>query len=155
MVHLKPMTEEVFRTWRDSSIKSFAQEKIAAGTWTTEEALSKANEAFAELLPNDLHTEHHYLYEIADDQLSTVGYIWAAVEANCQSAFLYDIVIFPQMQGKGYGKQAMLALEKNLQALGCSKLSLHVFGHNLIARSLYEKLGFIVTDLTLAKELQY
>jgi hypothetical protein len=60
MVHLKPMTEEVFRTWRDSSIKSFAQEKIAVGTWNSEEALFKANEAFAELLPNDLHTEHHY-----------------------------------------------------------------------------------------------
>jgi ribosomal protein S18 acetylase RimI-like enzyme len=47
----------------------------------------------------------------------------------------------------------MRALEGEAKRLGFKKLGLHVFGHNMIARGLYEKLGYAITNLNMAKSL--
>ena len=54
----------------------------------------------------------------------------------------------------GFATQAMLALEEKAKELGLVILRLHVFTHNAVARSLYEKLGYEVSSLNMAKVLQ-
>jgi len=48
----------------------------------------------------------------------------------------------------------MEALEQKALSLGVDRIGLHVFGHNVRASSLYRKMGYEVTDLTMYKELQ-
>ena len=47
----------------------------------------------------------------------------------------------------------MLALEEFLRARGIKSINLHVFGHNTVAISLYEKLGYRPTNMNLRKFL--
>lgn len=39
------------------------------------------------------------------------------------------------------------------QELGMKKIGLHVFGHNKVARGLYEKLGYETTNVVMAKTI--
>jgi ribosomal protein S18 acetylase RimI-like enzyme len=47
----------------------------------------------------------------------------------------------------------MLALEARVISMGLDVISLHVFGHNRAARSLYEKLGYETTNVYMSKKL--
>jgi ribosomal protein S18 acetylase RimI-like enzyme len=47
----------------------------------------------------------------------------------------------------------MEAIEDEVRKLGISKIGLHVFGFNAAARSLYDKLGFEVTDTSMEKNI--
>lgn len=70
-----------------------------------------------------------------------VGMIWIAQQMpeNPSTGYIYDFVIFEQYQGQGYGKQAIKEVEVLAKELGITQIGLNVFGHNDIARSLYEK----------------
>ncbi len=59
-----PMTEEDFKTYHAYSIQHYAMEKVKAGTWTVAEAMEKAEEQFAALLPNGIETNNHHLWSI-------------------------------------------------------------------------------------------
>ena len=84
-----------------------------------------------------------------------MGDIWLAVDqaAPVRAGFIYDLFIEEPYRRQGLAAQAMLALEDEARALGLQSLALHVFGHNLGARALYEKLGYEITDVNMAKPL--
>jgi ribosomal protein S18 acetylase RimI-like enzyme len=82
--------------------------------------------------------------------------IWFAVENRRPSdsyAWIYDFRIDEQHRRHGYGYQAMLAVEAKVRALGLNKIGLHVFGHNHAAQALYEKAGYGVTGISMAKQI--
>ena len=54
---------------------------------------------------------------------------------------------------RGYGEQAMAAIEDKVRELGLDTIDLHVFGFNTAARALYEKMGYSVTDVNMRKRL--
>jgi len=54
--------------------------------------------------------------------------------------------------GNWQASEAMRALEGKVKELGLNKISLHVFAHNSAAIRLYEKVGYEVTNLFMAKE---
>ncbi len=68
-----------------------------------------------------------------------------------QGAFIYDFGLHPPFRGKGYAKEALARLEDKAKDLGVRKISLHVFAHNETARKLYEKTGFLETDVIMSK----
>ena len=47
----------------------------------------------------------------------------------------------------------MRLLEKEASILGLKYLTLQVFGHNMAARDLYEKLGYGITNIKMSKSL--
>ncbi|RIW38329.1 GNAT family N-acetyltransferase [Bacillus salacetis] len=151
MVRLKRMTAKEFDAFLDHSIENYAKEKTEAGNWAPEEALENSKNDFKRLLPNRENSEDNYLYTIWDNDLAA-GSIWLA-KIGEDTGYIYNIFIEPEHQGKGYGKQAMLEIEKAAKALGFSKIELHVFGHNQTARNLYEKLEYEVTNVIMAKKL--
>ena len=83
--------------------------------------------------------------------------IWIASQQRGaqRTAFIYNIEIAEALRGKGYGRQALLAVEEKVKALGLDTISLHVFGHNLVARALYEKVGYEVTNVLMSKKLTH
>ncbi len=150
------MTQAEFEAYLGQAIKTYAGEKVEAGNWQPEEALERSEQDFRTLLPEGVGSKGHYLYSIRDAETGTaVGMIWFGVmeRAGQPSAFIYDFSVAEAFQGRGYGKGAMLALEQKVKALGIGAVSLHVFGHNRVARSLYEKLGYEVTKVNMIKRL--
>nr|WP_145404439.1 GNAT family N-acetyltransferase [Paenibacillus xylanexedens] len=155
-MELLPMNGEQFASFRSRSIADFAEEKVEAGTWAPEEALERAEESYERYLPQGLETPGAYVYNVVHPVDGIVGYIWFNVTENRRGkeAFLLDIVVEEAHRGKGYGTEAMEALERTARRLGVDRIGLHVFGHNVRASSLYRKMGYEVTDLTMYKEIE-
>jgi ribosomal protein S18 acetylase RimI-like enzyme len=155
VVSLEPMSADAWEAWRVASIRSYAAEKVAAGTWPGEGAEGRAVAEFRELLPQGQATPGHEFRSIVADGGEPVGIIWLAPqrEIGRGAAFIYDIVIDESRRGRGYGRAAMEALEPLVRSLGYDRIALHVFGHNTIARNLYRALGYLETDVSMEKRL--
>jgi|SRR5579859_2602064 len=155
-VHLASMTEQEFEAFLAFSVRDYAAEKVKAGSWLAAEALDKSQAEFKQLLPEGKDSKNNYLFSIFDkDKNIYVGNIWFAVSdrGGPRHAFIYDFRILDEFQGQGYGTQAMLAIEAEVQKRGLDTISLHVFGHNHVARHLYEKVGYQTTDLMMTKHV--
>ena len=156
MIQLVPMTADAFDAYRQRGIEEYAAEHVRAGRWSAEEAHAAAAREYEELLPQGTATPNHYLYTIQDDTVpAAVGLLWFALndEAGRRRVFIYDIEIDPAFRRRGYATAAFSALEAEARALGAHEIRLHVFGHNHDARRLYEKLGFVATNITMSKPL--
>lgn len=83
-----------------------------------------------------------------------IGILWIEVkmDATPRRAFGYDFRIDEDFRGKGYGKQALAALDEVLKSMQVESMGLHVFGDNLTAQSLYRKMGFEVTGVHMRKK---
>ena len=154
MITLQPMNQEEFKQYISYAIKDYAKDKIASGNWSENEAIDLSKKAFERLLPKDEKTENNHLFSIFHNN-NLVGMIWISQKepTNSNEGFIYDFVIFEQYQGLGYGKKAMKEVEIIAKQLGMNKMVLHVFGHNKIARGLYEKMGYEITNITMAKTI--
>jgi ribosomal protein S18 acetylase RimI-like enzyme len=155
MIHLEPMTEAEFQAYLDPAIEEYGQEHVKSGRWRAEEATEKSAAEFRALLPDGVHSADQHLFAIKDEAGTQVGILWFAVRDNNgkRTAFIYDVRIGEAFQRRGYATQAFQALEALARKMGLAAISLHVFGHNTAARTLYEKLGFIVTNVNMSKSL--
>ena len=149
------MEPDAWDAWRDGSILGYADEKVRAGTWPADSAEVRARDEFARLLPDGQHTAGHEFRSVLTGSGEAVGVIWFAAQDRIGhgAAFIYDIVIDPDRRGHGYGRAAMEALEPLARSLGYDTIRLHVFGHNAVARHLYETVGYATTDLMMMKRI--
>jgi RimJ/RimL family protein N-acetyltransferase len=156
MIRLVPMSDAKFQAYLEVIVREYAEDKIKAGNWQPEEALHRSAQEFRRYLPDGLATEDNYLYDIEDEALGVkVGVIWLGRirQGTKPVMFIYDFAIDAAHRRQGYGEQAMLAAEVQAKALGYDTIALHVFGHNRAARALYEKLGYEITNINMAKKL--
>jgi ribosomal protein S18 acetylase RimI-like enzyme len=156
VIRLVPMTASDFRSYREDLIKTYAEEKVRSGNWSEGESLNRSEKETDQLLSNGIATQDHYLFSIYDEALAkNVGILWFAVVhwGGKSQAFIYDIEVDAALRGKGFGKQALMALEEKVKALGLDSIGLHVFGFNHSARALYEKLGYEITNINMIKKL--
>jgi len=155
MVSLRPMSSEEWEVWRIESIRTYAEEKVRAGTWPAEGAQDRAAAEFATILRQGRATPGHEFRTIVTDADGPVGAIWIAPQGEIGSGalFIYDIVIDADQRGLGYGRAAMEALEPLARSLGYDRIQLHVFGHNAVARKLYTSVGYVETDVQMEKRI--
>ena len=150
------MRRESFAPYRQASATGYAEDNVACGRWSQQDALARSLAEFESLLPQGLDTPDNHLYEIlADAEGPVVGVIWFAVviKHGQRSAFVYDVEIHPPYRRQGHAFRAFQALEPVVAALGLSSLGLRVFGHNPGAQALYAKLGYGVTGINTVKNL--
>jgi ribosomal protein S18 acetylase RimI-like enzyme len=152
-VELIPMSDDAYLKWRDHSVREYAAENVKSGRWTSEEALSKAESQFQQLLPDGPATTGQFLWTIRDAASADVGILWVGTEQRPGHAFIYDIEIADERRGEGLGTAAMLALEEWARARGFATIGLHVFGHNVGAWQLYKRLGYTETNIQMEKRL--
>ena len=159
---LVPMQAATFDVYREESIRSYAEENVAAGRWPAEGAIERSRLDYAELLPQGLATPDNFLYEIHSDQdagatmLSVrVGYLWLAiVEKNgVRGGYVYDLEVAPKHRRQGHAEAAFSAMEVLAREMGLPSVGLHVFANNPGAQKLYLKLGYGVTGLNMIKHL--
>jgi ribosomal protein S18 acetylase RimI-like enzyme len=156
MIRLTPMNEAAYQAYLAAAVREYAEDKIKAGNWQPEEALERSAQEFRKYLPAGVATKDNYLYDIEDEALGIkVGMIWLGriMQGAKPAMFIYDFVIDEAHRRQGYGEQAMLAAEVQATALGYDTIALHVFGHNHAARALYEKQGYEITNINMAKKL--
>jgi ribosomal protein S18 acetylase RimI-like enzyme len=156
MIRLVPMLESDLSAYLEKAIPNYAAENIKAGYWSEEDGLQKSRDTFNRLLPEGVNTKNQHLYKIQDAESDKrVGIIWlnTQVESPKPAGFIYDIEIDEAYRGRGYGKQAMLAIEEQARKLDLWSIGLHVFMHNTTAIGLYEKIGYKVGSMNMTKEL--
>jgi len=149
------MTGDQFDEWKPGNIAEYAEEHIKDGKWTAEEAPRLAQEEFEHLLPQGPSTPGHRFFSIVRlPDRTLVGMIWIEIVSLPRpESFIFNIEIFKPFRRRGYAFQAMTLLEEEARRLDLESIRLHVFGHNPAARSLYEKLGYVVTNIQMRKRL--
>lgn len=156
MVRLEPMTRGDLEGFLDTLDRGYAEEHARAGTWSREQALERARAETAELLPNGVDTPDQYLRVVLDEVSGErVGEVWYALrdEGGIKQLWIFWIGIDPAHRRKGYAAQVLSGLEAEARRLGVAHLALHVFGQNTGAIALYQKSGYVATNLVMRKTL--
>jgi len=148
------MTEPEFPHFQEISRESYAQEKTSAERVSIDCARKIADDSFKRLLPDGVKTKNHYLFNVCDSA-ADIGWLWFGIKEleGKIRAFLYQIDIHPEAQGRGLGRELMEKLELEVHKVGGSEIALHVFSYNDRAIRLYKSLGYQSTDMTMFKEL--
>ncbi|ODG94090.1 hypothetical protein BED47_02380 [Gottfriedia luciferensis] len=144
------MNHQDFQRFLEIATVNFANDKVKNGSWKEETALEQSKAAFQSLLPEGENTENNYLKNIVLNE-EKIGYIWYSINIKQvpNYAYLYEILIYPEYRGQGFGKESMRMCIKEINELGVDEVCLHVFGHNQSALNLYQQLGFEITDYNL------
>ena len=153
-VSLRKMTEAEFDVWKAYSIGEYAKDKMQALGIDKAEALKLSQESFAFLAKDGIATaDNHFFMIIRESEV--LGWLWFALKSEwgVTSAFVYDLEVKPEYRRQGVAAAAMLLLENKARGLGATKIALHVFGQNTGARELYAKVGYQITDYSMAKIL--
>ena len=154
MVSLRNMTDDEFRVFLDDDIAVYASEKVKAGNWSPEESIEKSREAHLRLLPHGLRSAHQHLFTIEADG-EAAGRLWLSSEpeAGRGTGFIYDVFVEERFRRRGVATEALRLLEAEARRLGLTRLALHVFAFNTAARALYDRLGYQVTNVNMAKSI--
>lgn len=156
-VSLRPMNQAEFDAWLPIQTRDYAKDKTRAGNWSSSEALQLAQNQMSELLSQGVNTPGHRLWVVEDTKTRTaVGSLWVNIKDHKggPQAFIYNIEMDESKRGSGFGTATIEALEDLLRKEGVKTLLLHVFGYNTAARRLYERVGFEITNINMAKKLQ-
>jgi GNAT superfamily N-acetyltransferase len=154
MIELIPLRPDELLPFLEAAVPRYAAELVRSGNVPPEHALDVARGQFDELLPEGLHTPDQYLFTLWDPSAGkAAGTLWLGVRrvGHAPFAVLYDLFVDPGSRRQGYATQALEALEAVVQDLGFDTIRLRVFGHNRPARCLYRKLGYVETDVMMAK----
>lgn len=155
-MRLEPLPSDDFPAWADRSRRGFVDQQVAAGVLPRPDAERYATEQLAALLPDGPVTPGHHLWSVVHDG-DPVAHVWLHVRPSGPAgleAYLVDIEVLPHARGRGLGRATMLAVEDAARSLGARRIRLNVFGHNAVARRLYDDLGYRVTATLLVKRLE-
>ena len=148
-LRLEPMTGEEYDAWRGYAVRGYAQEFVDSGTLDPDAAAERAEKDFDELLSDGLATTDHLLWSgRVDGEDRAVGAIWVKVmpERTPPHAFVFGLDVYPEFRRRGFGRALMEGALDELRHRGIATVGLNVFGHNDVARRMYDQLGFRVTS---------
>jgi len=148
------MTDADFAAYEETARDDYAEEIAESSAMSWEDAVSKAAEDYARLLPGGLRTPGHLLWT-AHEGDTAVGMIWVHLHDRLEgtAAFVYDVKVHDDMRRRGHGRAMMLAAEDEARSRGAVSIGLNVFGSNAGARALYEQLGYEITSIQMRKRL--
>ena len=151
MVTLVEIQQEDFESFLERGIREYAEDHLRNGNWSAEGALERARKEFESLLPDGINSKHQYIWSIIDEDYNKLGVLW--VQAKDGKAFVYNFIIDEEFRGKGFGKRALIAMDKKLKEMDVESIALHVFGDNITAQELYKKMGYQITGIQMKKVL--
>jgi RimJ/RimL family protein N-acetyltransferase len=155
-ISLVELDDAPYRAYRDHLVRDYAADKVRAGAWSESEAQIRAAKDVDGLLPEGPATQGHFLYSVREDAADAeVGTVWFALRDSGigRCVWIYDIIINESFRRRGYASRTLELVEARAKELGAKSVELHVFGHNQGAQALYEKVGYSVTSITMAKQV--
>lgn len=150
------MSDKEYNSWNVHSRVNYAVEKEKEGL-SAEDAKAESEKSFARHLPNGKNTPDHHIYAVTSmPEDEVVGHLWWGLQnhGSKKIPWIFDIELNPKFRGRGFGRITMELAQADVKSKGYDRLGLHVFGHNKVARSLYESLGFETTNVVMSKELK-
>ncbi|MBC6495266.1 hypothetical protein BEP68_10560 [Microbacterium sp. 4-7] len=140
---VEPMTPERFASFAAASEAAFAEDLVASGRYSAEDAVVESHRQMELELPDGIDSEGQKLFTAHVDGIE-VGVLWIGIRrrGGRPHGFILDIEVAEDQRRKGYGRDLMLAAEREAARLGADSIGLHVFGFNASAIRLYESLGY-------------
>jgi ribosomal protein S18 acetylase RimI-like enzyme len=152
---LRPLTEEEISEFIEWQFEQYVEERVRSGE-RPDIARRIASEQSRALFPEGVPADGQLLFRVLDDERTAVGMLWIGPQqpADHPGAFwVFYVRIEEAHRGKGYGRAAMELAESEARSRGASELGLNVFGHNQVARHLYESMGYAATSIRMKKDL--
>ena len=155
MFRLEPMDEPTYATWRERTVRMYAEEKVAAGNWPAEGAEDRSDQEFLRLLPQGRDTPGHEIRAMVNDAGEQVGQTWFTIEQRepGRIVFIYDIEVWEEHRRRGYARLALDEIAAYARDHDCIGVMLHVFGNNTAARNLYRSAGYDETNVIMLKRV--
>lgn len=150
-VTLEPMSAELIGDWLALSAADHVAQRIAAGDHP-ERARRDTEEMSARLFPGGAPAPGQCVFQICEDGVP-VGSLWIGVAERPTDWYVWSVDVDASARGRGIGRQAMQLGEDVARSAGAIRMGLNVFGSNVVARGLYESLGYEVTALQMSKPL--
>jgi ribosomal protein S18 acetylase RimI-like enzyme len=150
---LRPMTRAEFDEWLPRQAAGYAALIAASGALPAQAAREKAAQDTARYFGAGAATPGQLVFRIMAGEVG-VGWLWLGVpgpDPDPLMAWVFEIEIEAPFRGRWYGRAAMRLAEDEARARGMTSLGLNVHGHNMVARSLYESLGYEVTAMQMKK----
>ncbi len=150
------MREESFERFFELAVRTHAEDNVASGRWSSQDAMRQARRDAARLLPQGLGTKDNDLFDIQIRGSGEIaGYLWtAAVDRGVKKvAYIYQIYVLPEFRRQGHARRALQSYEAMARQGGFGSVALNVFGSNYVAQTLYHSLGFAVTSIGMHKDL--
>ena len=154
-LRLRSMTADEFRAYRRHSVATYADDMVRDVKLSPRAAQARSVAVLHDVLPEGLGTPDHWIEVAEGEDGERVGVLWFARRSTPAGdiAYLFDIQVEEAMRGRGFGRRLMELLEDRAAALDLRRIELNVFGHNEVARRLYEELGYVEMSRQLFKEL--
>ena len=153
MLALSAMEASELGPWLDRLGAEYLEERVAAGD-DRERAHRVIARDRADFFPADAPAAGQLVFWVLEDERA-VGSLWigAVPGSPPEHWWVWSIEIDEPFRGRGLGRAAMELAEQEARRGGARLLGLNVFGHNTVARSLYESLGYETTSLQMIKQL--
>ncbi|CAN7498353.1 GNAT family N-acetyltransferase [Rhizobium rhizogenes] len=154
MISFRSMRDGEYSDYLEYFIPDYAAEISANYGLSSLEALAQARREVADDLPLGVDTPDEVMRCVINQTSETesvVGYLWYRPDLANRSVFIKDFYIFAAHQGKGFGKQALKALEAELARTGFEQIKLRVAEDNKRAKHVYDITGFRVTGVNMSK----
>jgi RimJ/RimL family protein N-acetyltransferase len=88
-------------------------------------------------------------YTATEDDGTPVGFFCYCIDVKSNTGFLKYIIVDRKKRGKGYGQEMLrLVLEYAFMVTGARAVQLNVFSANAGAKYCYEKVGFVLREIT-------
>lgn len=154
-LRLRPLTRAEFDAWLPRQVAAHAGLIAASGQMSAAAARERAERDTARYFGDGYATPGQFLFRVVDGEVA-VGWLWLGApgpESDPLMAWVFEIEIEAPFRGRGYGRGAMRLAEQEARSRGMTSLGLNVHGHNVVARSLYESLGYETMALQMKKPL--
>jgi GNAT superfamily N-acetyltransferase len=151
--NLRLLNDEEVSEFIEWQVEQYVEERVRSGE-RPDTARRIASEQSRALFPEGVPADGQLLFRVLDDEGTAVGMLWIGPQrpADQLGAFwVYYVRIDEDHRGKGYGRLAMELAESEARSRGASELGLNVFGHNKVARHLYESMGYTATSISMKK----
>jgi GNAT superfamily N-acetyltransferase len=154
-LRLRPAKQAEFDDWLPKLEAWYAEQIIASGGMPPEAAREKARRDTERLFSAGLGTPGQLVFRVLAEDDEPVAWLWLAVPGpdDPAMAWVYYITVDEAYRGRGYGRLTMLLAEQEARAHGMTSIGLNVHGKNVVARSLYDSLGYEVTTQQMKKPL--
>jgi ribosomal protein S18 acetylase RimI-like enzyme len=148
------MTADQLARLLPSLQQAYGDDLAEARGLSPEEGLAESVRQIARSLPDGVATPGVLLRVAVVDGVQ-VGWIWVTLPGPDRPgmAWIDNIEVHSAHRGRGHGRRMIELVEAELAGHGVSRLGLNVFGHNTVARRLYESLGFQVASQQMTKSL--
>jgi ribosomal protein S18 acetylase RimI-like enzyme len=154
---VEPLTFEPFQPsalagWLAHTRAGYVNQRVAAGD-SPAESEANASSNLERLFPDGAPAPGQLAGSLTTSG-QVVGSLWIGIAgSDPERWWVWDVEIDETFRGRGYGRHAMLLAETLARGEGARTIGLNVFGHNRVARSLYDSLGYEEAAVQMRKDL--